>query len=136
MRLPLALVRTICRLLVGVMLFAQMAIAAHACDGPAAMRAAQVEALTMEASMPADCDMAMPEAPVKSALCSDHCRSGDQSADTASVPTPAAVPVLLYALPQLDSTAAAALASAARPSTVAAAPPPSPHTVTHCVWRI
>src|SRR5437867_1276330 len=110
----LALIRSTCKLLVGVMLFAQMAIAAHACEGAASMRAAQVAALAADDAMPADCGMATPEAPAKSALCADHCRSGDQSADVPSAVTMPMVPVFLYAIPQTDPAARVQLAGGAR----------------------
>ena len=135
MRLSAALVRTACKLLVGVLLFAQLAIAAHACEGPAAMRAAEIPMRAAADAMPADCDAAMPQGSGKNALCGEHCRSGDQSTDIASLPALAAIPVFLYAMPRLDLTDGADLRSGASP-TSAAIPPPPPHAIAHCVWRI
>ena len=136
MRLPTAIVRATCRLMLAVMLFAQWSIAAYACEGTLAMQAAQV-AVQDATDMPTDCEMAKGQDGSKDTLCLEHCRFGQQSSDTASVPAVfVAVPVLLYALPNVaDVEAGESLHLAALPAH-AGAPPTPPHAVLHCVWRI
>jgi hypothetical protein len=133
MRLHASVLRTTCRLMLAVMLFAQWAVAAHACDGPLAMQAAAQEA----AAMPADCDMAGTQDGDKDALCVDHCRSGQQASETSTAPVVfAAIPVLLYALPAADLAVSAQSLPHSTVTAHAGAPPPPRHAVLHCVWRI
>jgi hypothetical protein len=133
MRLHAAVLRTTCRLMLAVMLFAQWAVAAHACDGVSAMQLAAQEM----SAMPSDCEMAAPQDSSKDALCVEHCRVGQQASDTSPAPVVfAAIPVLLYALPdaELGTPSVSFLHGAL--TAHAGAPPPPPHAVLHCVWRI
>jgi hypothetical protein len=136
MALTAALLRSTCKLLVGAMLFAQMAIAAHACGG-LSFAPADADVTAAAQDMPPDCEMLQSNDANKGNLCVEHCRFGQQSADTALPPAvTAAVPVLLYALPQLDIASGPPIARAMRVRTVATAPPEPVHAVAHCVWRI
>lgn len=138
MRLPRALNQSICRVLIGVFLFAQLAVAAYACPGQA-RDAAQVPATPAMASpMPAGCDqMASMDQmdPQAANLCAEHCKFGHQSSDTpAATVALAPATALLYLLPLEEDAARATRAQAAPDPLLAATPPP--HAILHCVWRI
>jgi hypothetical protein len=127
--------RFIARLLVGVLLFAQMAIAAYACPvmldgathgtGPSAVMgmgdAAEVQSGGMDSDLPN--------------LCLGHCQYGQQNADsTSSPPLPAAVLTSLYVLPSLEQST-----GLARPLATASGPPSladPPHAILHCCFRL
>lgn len=124
----------ICRLMVGVLLFAQLSTAAYACTrlSSASASAAAVEraAVTLVA---APCHEARTESPN---LCAEHCRFGEQSAEHASAPLPGdAVLAMLYAVPRPSEAVARVEILAAREWALAA-PPPPPHTVLHCCRRV
>lgn len=147
----------VCRLMVGVLLFGQMAIAAYAC--PALSGAPQsLPTMAMDASaatMPGDAAGAsMAVSPDTSAtsdmaamagcdqiddstanLCVEHCHFGQQSADHASAPTvPAALLTTLYTLPVQPEALGLSRPSADSDfKRVAAAPP---HAILHCCFRI
>ena len=149
--------RFVCRLMLGVLVFGQMAIAAYAC--PALSGAPQsLPTTAMNASvatMPDDeagASMAVP--PDTSAtsdmaamtgcdqiddsaanLCAEHCRFGQQSADHASAPTvPAALLTTLYTLPVQPEPLGHGWPSAdSKFKRVAASPP---HAILHCCFRI
>ncbi|MED5622389.1 hypothetical protein [Ideonella sp. BN130291] len=127
MTLSRKLRRLVCQCLAGVLLFAQMAVAAYACPGlssPMPMATA--------AAMPG-CDEMDPDA---AALCAEHCRFGQQSVDTAAQPAvQAAAPALLYLLPDAPVLLANGASPQAAVDTPPAAPPP-PHAILHCVLRI
>lgn len=137
MRLPVATVRAICRLMLAVMLFAQWAVAAYACEGAIAMQAAPTAAQDVANIMPTDCAAQSGKDGGKDALCLEHCRFGQQSSDVNPAPVVhAAIPVFLYALPSaLPAEASEVLRTTARPEQPGA-PPPAPHAIAHCVWRI
>lgn len=139
----------ISRLLIGVLLFAQFAVAGYACPGLSGMssmpKADDMMVMASEASpeaavaaesaeMAPGCDQIDQDAVN---LCLEHCRHGQQSVDTAAVPVVLAViPTLLYSFP-LEP---ASLLGSGRPAqafdvSLAAAPPP-PHAILHCVFRI
>lgn len=125
-----AMNKLIGRLLIGIVLFAQLAVAAYACPKLEARGHAAQAMAAMDGC--ADMDMSQDDAN----LCVEHCKTGQQSSDTARLPvafTP--VETLLYVLP--DEQLAEADAGATRPAPdllLAAAPPP--HSILHCVWRI
>ena len=82
--------------------------------------------------MPAGCDQMDRD---NGALCTEHCRPGQQSADTAQPPAvPAAMPMLLYLLPAATLPVAGSPFFASPSAQPAAAPPP--HAILHCVLRI
>jgi hypothetical protein len=102
--------------LLGVLLFAQAALAAAACDWA---RAAPAQALAAVSDQPS-CH----EAPARNAnLCLAHCLGADQSADTPQVQVPVqdAGPVLVVALPEVLSQR---LAHQRHASPLPAGPPP------------
>jgi len=147
----------VCRLMLGVLVFGQMAIAAYAC--PALSGAPQsFPTMTMGASaatMPGDkTGASMAVSPDTSAtadaaamtgcdqiddsaanLCVEHCRFGQQSADHASAPTvPAALLTTLYTFPVLPEPLGHGWPSAdSKFKRVAASPP---HAILHCCFRI
>jgi len=149
MTLSRAFRKAVSRMLIGVLLFAQFAVAGYACPGLSGMssmpmandamvRASDAATGAAVAAKPAEmapgCDQMDQDA---ANLCLEHCRHGQQSADTAPVPVVlAAIPTLLYSLP-LEP---APLLGSGRPApavddSLAAAHPP-PHAILHCVFRI
>ncbi|MCU0937635.1 MAG: hypothetical protein MUC86_00505 [Burkholderiaceae bacterium] len=140
---PRTLGRPIARLMVGVLLFARIAVSAYACTsgaGAAMGGAAGADAaMTMAAASMADpasgnaghgaMDPAQPN------LCAAHCRSGEQNAGAKPLPDlPATSPVSLYPL------APVTLAVRKRRAVAAAEDPPPvadpPHAILHCCFRI
>jgi hypothetical protein len=70
------------------------------------------------------------------ALCIEHCRYGQQSADTASMPAPlAALLTPLYVLPR-EAHAGCGFAPALRVPVADRVAAPPPHAIVHCVYRI
>lgn len=148
----LALKRLICRVLIGVLVSTQFAIAAYACPGfgqagpeHAAMSGSPGSAAAELVSMidsAGDAAAGAPGQPQHSALdpmlpnlCMAHCQYGQQSAE--HTPAPALAPVLLtalYTLPALDRTTAAG----GRAAAPAGGPPVAvdpPHAILHCCLR-
>lgn len=149
MLLTRTLNRSISRWLIGVLLFAQFAVAGYACPSLSGMKAMSDDgamlSMTVSIQTPGDamkqstatgpgCDQIDQDAVN---LCAEHCRFGHQSSDTAPVPVVfTAIPTFLYSLP-LEP---APLLGSGRPmlapdANLAAAPPP-PHAILHCVFRI
>src|SRR5438093_1051861 len=108
MSLPRALSRSICRVLIGVFLFAQLAVAGYACPGLGQGTSQAAEAR----AMPAGCDQMDRDT---ANLCAEHCHFGQQSSDTAPMP------VAIAPLP-----AQGPAATAERGLAVAAGHPPDP----------
>lgn len=146
--------RFVCRLMLGVLVFGQMAIAAYACPALSGMpQSVPTMALNASAAaMPGDAaDASMAVSPDMAAmsdmascdqiddnaanLCVEHCRFGQQSADHASAPTvPAALLTTLYTLPVLPEPLGHGWPSAdSKFQRVAASPP---HAILHCCFRI
>ncbi len=141
-------VRSVVRGLVGVLLFAQLAIASYACPGLAAAVAAtggRVETgastMTVAAQMTGCSDMGMVSGsadamdPAFANLCAEHCKYGQQSDQAATLTVPVALLMPLYTVaamaePALAPPQAAAATADAR---VAATPP---HSLLHCVFRL
>jgi hypothetical protein len=134
--------RFIARLLVGVLLFAQLAVAAYACPvtlngsanrpgHSAFMGMGDVVALHssgMETSA-GGMDSDLPN------LCFGHCQFGHQNTDSTSSPNaPVAMLTSLYTLPSLEQSA-----GLARPLATASGPPSMadpPHAILHCCFRL
>ena len=142
-------VRRVARALVGVVLLAQMSIAAYACPGissalPASRPAtavgtptaepADTAALRMAAEAPACDDMVGAMDPTSANLCAEHCKYGQQSDRAATVSVPAAALVALYAAPVVPELVLPPRPMAASMSALVAASPP--HAILHCVYRI
>jgi len=142
--MPNALKPAVCRLLVGLLLFTQLAIAAYACPalsperltGPersASARAdgmdAGCEQMAQRGQEDRDRDAGNPN------LCAGHCHAGEQATDR--TPATALSPLLLtglyiVALPR--DTSASTARSIASKFPPAASPPP--HAILHCCFRI
>jgi hypothetical protein len=142
-------------MLIGVLLFAQFAIASHACQklgnnvqvarGPEAVAldgdtaaAADPEGVSveMDQSSPAPChDTAPSQDAISGNVCTEHCRYGHQTFDTGQLPSPAPVVfVVLYVLPaSVGAESGGSMPSEAQAVLVAASPP---HTILHCCFRI
>ena len=131
-------VRCVVQGLVGVLLFAQMAIAAYACPGrsPAAAGTPQMATATVHTVQMANCDdMAGAIDAASATLCAEHCKYGQQSDQAPTLNVPVAVLTALYATPPVAEMAALTpRAAAASISALVAASPP--HTILHCVFRI
>ena len=141
------LLKAISRLLIGVVLFGQFAVASYACPGMMGMRSTAnhasetvvvVPAANASAAEPADmppgCDQMDPGA---ANLCAAHCQQGQQSADTAPLPVlGAAIPTFLYSIPlePLRSLGSGRFFPAADAGLDAA--PEPPHAILHCVFRL
>ncbi len=133
--------RFIARLLIGMMLFAQMAVVAYACTGPqsASMRRAGTDVTLVTAPITAVADgglghVAMDLTP-KPNLCAAHCQSGQQNADAKPAPSvSAAIPVSLYPSAVTSLPANIQRASAAPRGPPTGAEPP--HAILHCCLRI
>ena len=140
-----------CRFVVGVLAWAQLAVASYACPllltpathagvGPSTASACD----GMEMGVPAHAAAAEPVAPPASAqldaedgaLCLEHCRYGQQTnASTASPVVHAALLLALYPLVVTPASAAAASSErVAAPPEATAAPPPL--AILHCCLRI
>ena len=122
--------------LIGLLLFAQLAIAAYAC--PAPLRA-PVEATVVHPSQDMagmNCEkMAGPADEAAPNLCAEHCRFGQQQG---AQPLPQPLPALLVSLYVLAPTLAETRMPASRPvapsqEALAAAFPP--HAILHCCLR-
>lgn len=141
--------RSICRLLIGVLLLTQLAIAAHACAGlsrmdmPSRDRNADAAGAMAGGGM---VDLSAPDLgaaadqgdgmdPKLSNLCVAHCQYGPQSADHAqALAMPAVLANYLYTLPPLGEVAVDAGLPPGPGRPPAAAEPP--HAILHCCWRI
>lgn len=141
MKLTRAIKSWVCLLMVGVMLFAQMSLAAYACPG-AAM--ALAPASTMEMAMDAATDMAVDAAMVDCGqmrdqaqpnLCAEHHHHTQQS-DQAQTPTlPAMLLISLYtASPQANASEPSWPMRAAQSIHLDAEPPPL--SILHCCFRL
>lgn len=154
MRRLRSLRRSVIRAMIGILVFAQLAIAAYACPGlfnsmPAgASVRTQVQAGVLAESsrsehdsqamvadaaqkMPVDCGQVDPEAPN---LCAEHCKQGQQSAD--HTPAPAVAPALLTELYRVTLSTASPVAEDAyyAPGLLLRAAAP-PHAIAHCCLR-
>jgi hypothetical protein len=123
--------KLLCRVLIGVFLLAQLAVAAHACQAQPASAAAEAQA-HKPCAMGSSSEQLDRNA---STLCAEHCHFGDKSSDTAPVPVAFAPAfALLYVVPSepaLDADSSPPLC-AADPGLLAA---PPPHAILHCVLR-
>ena len=142
------LLQLICRVLIGAVLFAQLAVSAYACPGlssAAGMKAPLETAaapdgdpadITMLAGQSAmDCEsMAGPMDPEFSNLCAAHCRYGQQSDQAATLTVPAALLTALYSIPLAPEPFVGLRPAAAATGALAVAS--SPIAILHCCFRI
>ena len=151
--------RSLCRVLAAVVLMAQLAVSAHACPGPAALRMQRTEAASSSglpgnaakaAKATAEVAAAGPAvhpcagmsygtdaaAPAFANLCAEHCHYGEQSDQTCAVKLPVAFFSALYTAPTGPAIGPSA---APAPWALAASPWPaaSPRlAILHCCFRI
>ncbi|WP_428420448.1 hypothetical protein [Methylibium sp.] len=137
--------RSVARMLVGVVLLAQLAVSAYACPGltaakvqmsPDAMQGDQSSSPQGATVQPmANCeDMAGAMDPSFANLCAEHCHQGQQSDQAATVSVPAALLNALYVTPLAPEPTAAPRPAADATSALVAASPP--HAILHCCFRI
>ncbi len=104
--------RSVCRVLIGVVLTAQMAVSAYACPGlatttamptpPVASVSGEQKAVVDRAAVQqaVDCaDMMAAMDPSFANLCAEHCHQGQQSDHAATLTVPAALLTALYITP-------------------------------------
>ena len=145
MTLSCALRQCISRLLIGVVLFAQFAVASYACPGlkvmgstdkgvaATAMHGVGADTAAEPAAMPPGCDQMDPNA---ANLCAEYCHQGHQSADTADVPAVSlGIPTFLYSLPPEPQHSLGCGRSFPAPDACLDAAPEPPHAILHCVFR-
>ena len=133
--------RGICRSLIGVVLFAQLAITAYACPALAAAgasdQAASSAAMTGADGQAIDCegmtstaDGSLPN------LCAAHCQYGQQSDQASTLSVPGACLTALYATSLAPEPVAARQPAAVFLNGALAAASPPPHAILHCCLRI
>jgi hypothetical protein len=114
-------------------------VASYACPASAGS-----DSGTVVAAGALDADMRMASAehsnvtidPDAANLCVEHCRFGQQNADTpATMQAPVTAAALLYEIPAPSEALPAAGRSFPSPDPAVATPPP-PHAILHCVLRI
>jgi hypothetical protein len=130
MVLTRALTKRICRVLIGIFAFAQIAVSAYACPASAP---AEPPATTMSGH---DARPGCEQVDAGAAnLCSEHCKFGQQSSNPApALGAMAPAASVLYVLPSLDEAIAAGVLPAPPDPLLAAAPPP--HALLQWVVRI
>jgi len=134
MELSRAIRKSISRMLMGVLLFAQLAVASYACPSLRGMDSAAMATSMSTSSMPPGCDQIDPGA---ANLCTEHCRQGQQSADTAPAPAVSpGIPTLLYSIPIEPQHVLGSGRSFPAPDASVDAAPEPPHAILHCVFRI
>ena len=138
MTMPRALKHWICRLMVGVILFAQMSVAAYACPSNVVSGNAPADAITAMGAM-VDCEqmdkgMGRHLDQANPGLCAEHCHPTQQSDHTQAPTVPAALLIALYTVAlTVDASRPDGLAPTAD-SRLHAAPPPL--SILHCCFRI
>ncbi|CAH0349774.1 MAG: hypothetical protein Q7V20_19915 [Aquabacterium sp.] len=138
MTMPRALKHWICRLMVGVILFAQMSVAAYACPSNMVSGNATADAITAMGAM-VDCEqmgegMGRHLDQANPGLCAEHCHPTQQSDHTQAPTVPAALLIALYTVAlTVDASRPDGLAPTAD-SRLHAAPPPL--SILHCCFRI
>lgn len=121
----------VCHLMVGLMLFAQMSMAAYACPGMASgsEQASDMTTMVNCDQMVNQLDKAQPN------LCAEHCHHTQQS-DQTQVPTlPAMLLISLYTVsPAASASAPSWPTLAVQDSLLEAAPPPL--SILNCCFRL
>jgi len=140
--LPRTTSRFLVRFLVGVLLFAQLAVAAYACQvipngsasGPDHLAVMSMGDAPAVQTSGMKTNLGGTDSEFKN-LCLGHCQFGQQNAGGTSTPTvPVALLTSLYALPSVEESA-----GHARPIAAASEPPPPadpPHAILHCCFRL
>lgn len=142
--------RLICRVLIGVFVFAQIAVAAYACpqlssvvaDEARNVATAEAASAAMDAHGSTDCLATQGDHgyagmdPGSPHLCLAHCQYGNQSAD--HTPAPVVPPALLTAMYTLAPAEEAVASRIPRASLIRGGPPGAsgpPHAILHCCLR-
>jgi hypothetical protein len=125
--------RTICRMLIGVVLFAQLAVSAYACPGLSGAGAQSMDTDRAAAGIHCE-DMAGSMDASSTNLCAEHCRQGHQSDQAATVTVPAVLLTALYRLPLAPAPSTPSPRQAAEVDSALAAISP-PHAILHCCFR-
>lgn len=139
--------RSVAQLLIGCLLFAQLAVAAYACPGAVSMsvRISMAGSTEADAGKPSmdvasqsmsNCeDMAMGALdPQNANLCAEHSKFGQQSDQASTLTVPVALLQALYFAPLVPAPVTRLHPAAATPSALVATSPP--HTILHCCFRI
>jgi len=141
--------RTVCRALIGVVLFAQLTVSAYACPGLSSAATMKMQMTAAAASdvgsadaavaathqQPPNCEgMGAPMDPEFANLCAEHCRQGQQSDHAATLTVPAVRLSALYVTPAAPEPAVAPRTAAAATSALTAAS--APLAILHCCFRI
>ena len=140
-RMTRRFLRSVCRGLVGAMLFSQLAIAAYACPALASagspasasettMAGADGQAMSNCEGMTRSADGSLPN------LCAAHCQYGQQSGQASTLNVPCVCLAALYATPLAPEAVAAPPRAVAFLSRALAAASPPPHAILHCCFRI
>lgn len=128
--------QSVARMLIGVLLLAQLALSAYACPGLdiAAASGEPTATKAATAAMPPGCgDIDLDAAN----LCVEHCRYGQQSAEHSHAPAvQAAVLSFLYVIVSPDEPLVRSGDRATSPRAPWAAAADPPHAILHCVFRI
>jgi hypothetical protein len=133
-----ALKHWICRLMVGVILFAQMSVAAYACPSNMVSGNATADAITAMGAM-VDCEqmgegMGRHLDQANPGLCAEHCHPTQQSDHTQAPTVSAALLIALYTVAlMVDASRPDGLAPTADSRLHAA---PQPLSILHCCFRI
>ena len=131
--------RLLCRLLIGILLFTQIAIAAYACPQLSPTRFSQpsaaVESMAMPsvADIPLCCDGMGRTDPDNPNICAGHCQFGQQSDQTQTPTMPAALLASLYIVSPVPELTVPTRPAAASAGILVAASPP--HAILHCCFR-
>ena len=122
--------------LVGLLLFAQLAIAAYACPGLLSEGGTSSHLAATSGDQVINCDdmAAQQSAPASNNLCAEHCRYGQQSDQTPTIVVPAALLNVRYSAPLLLEPASFPRKAAADTNSRVATGPP--HAIVHCCFRI
>jgi hypothetical protein len=140
--------RSFAGMLIGILLFAQMAVAAYACPSMASIMDVKQSAMafvdgnsgdstgTVASNQITNCeDMAIGTMdPQNANLCAEHCKVGQQSDKTSTLTVPAGLLMALYFAPLVPAPMAELRPTAATQSALVAASPP--HTILHCCFRL
>lgn len=137
--------RSICKMLIGVVVLVQMAVAAYACPAltaakmqmspAAAVAGALADTADTTVQPMANCeDMVGAVDPSFANLCAEHCHHGQQSDQVATLTVPAALLNALYITPAAPEPSAVPRPAAEATSARAAAS--APLAILHCCFRI
>ena len=139
-----ALLRSLARWVVAVLLLGQLAVAAYACPAlkrvtadvvPLAAVTAGDTAVPAVPTVATDCGDSMGLADLASPnLCAEHCKSGQQSDHSASIVVPLAWPIALYDIRPLPMAEPRRRPTASTLSDLVAGSPA--RAILHCVRRI